>query len=218
MNKVLDIFLVDDHKIVRDGIKSLLIGNKSIQVSGEANNGNELLDLLKINQPDIVVLDLVLPDIHGVELTKTITKQYPSVKILILTAEMEEDIILETIKNGACGFLNKDIASDEFIDALILVSEGECYFGQRVSGIIYKSYINKVQNPVSNNSTPTLSDREMEIISLLSDGLSFKEIGNRLYISPRTVENHKARILDKLELKNTIELVKYAIKNNLISL
>jgi DNA-binding NarL/FixJ family response regulator len=218
MKDSVSIYLVDDHKIVRDGIKSLLIGNKCIRVAGEANNGKELLSLLERELPDIVVLDLALPDIHGIELTKTITEQYPSVKILILTAEINENVILETIKNGACGFLNKDISSDEFIDALLLVSDGECYFGQRVSGIIYKSYIKKVQNPLGNELTKSLSEREKEIICLLSEGLSFKETGDKLCLSPRTVENHKTRILEKLDLKNTIELVKYAIKHELISL
>ncbi len=218
MKNPINLCLVDDHKIVRDGIKSLLIGNKCIRVSSEAGCGKELLDLIQIKLPDIVVLDLILPDIHGVELTKKITEQYPSVKILILTAEINEETILETIKNGACGFLNKDISANEFIDAIMQVSEGECYFGQRVSSIIYKSYIKKVQNSSGSNVSQSLSEREKEIVCLLSEGLSFKEIGDRLCISPRTVENHKTRILDKLDLKNTIELVKYAIRNNLISL
>ncbi len=218
MDNTINIYLVDDHKIVRDGIKSLLIGNRNIRVIGEAPNGSELLKLLKQKVPDVVVLDLVLPDISGVELTKTITSEYPCAKTLILTAEMEEAIILETVKNGASGFLNKDVAANEFIDALQLISEGESYFGQRISGIIFKSYMQKVQSKPGNDKKQFLSEREKEVIVLLSDGLSFKEIGEKLCISPRTVENHKSRILEKLELKNTIELVKYAIKNNLISI
>lgn len=218
MDGTINIFLVDDHKIVRDGIKSLLIGNRNIRVIGEAQNGAELLNLLEQQVPDIVVLDLVMPDISGVELTKTITSEYPSAKTLILTAEMEEAIILETVKNGASGFLNKDVAANEFIEALQLISEGESYFGQRISGIIFKSYMQKVQNNSVNDKKQILSEREKEVIACLSDGLSFKEIGEKLYISPRTVENHRSRILEKLGLKNTVELVKYAIKNNLISL
>ena len=212
------IYLVDDHKIVRDGIKSLLIGNRNIRVTGEAKNGNELLSMLGKEQPHIVVLDIGLPDISGVELTRIISRDFPAVKVITLTAEMEEEIILATIRNGASGFLNKDISADEFEEAVKRVSEGEGYFGQRVSGIIYKSYIRKVNSRDAELSNGGLSDREKEIVVLLSEGLSFREIGDRLCISPRTVENHKSRILEKLELNSTIDLVKYAIRNKLISL
>lgn len=219
MDKQISLFITDDHKIVRDGIKSMLIATPGIKVKGEAGSGGELLELMKKSTPDILVLDLVLPDISGVELTKQISTLWPEVRILILTAEMEEQIIIETIKNGACGFLNKDISGREFIDALLRIAEGECYFGQRISSVIYQSYINKIQHPDKPALiTETLSQREKEIIELLSDGLSFKEIGERLYISPRTVENHKSNILDKLQLNNTIELVKFAIKHGIISL
>ncbi len=217
--KPIRIYLTDDHKIVRDGIKSMLLGNKSIRVAGESGTGAGLLELMEKEIPDIVVLDLVLPDMSGVELTKILTSRYPAARILILSAEMDENIIVETIKNGAGGFLNKDVSGKEFIDAIMLVAEGECYFGQRISGIIYKSYINKIQHPGAPADTlQKLSEREKEIVNLLSEGLSFKEIGDRLFISPRTVENHKTNILEKLGLKNTIELVKYAIKQGIISL
>lgn len=219
MDKTINIFITDDHKIVRDGIRSMLIANRNIKVTGEAGTGRELLGLLERNTPDIIVLDLVLPDISGVELTGQISKRWPAVKILILTAEMDEQVIVETIKNGASGFLNKDISGKEFIDALFRIFEGECYFGQRISSIIYQSYINKIQQPDKQLSvTEILSEREKEIIGLLSDGLSFRQIGEKLYISPRTVENHKNNILEKLHLNNTIELVKFAIKHGIISL
>lgn len=215
--KQISIYLTDDHKIVRDGIKSMLIGNTDIHVTGESDTGSGLLELMEKKIPDIVVLDLALPDMNGVELTKILTAKYPAARILILSAEMDENVIINTIKNGACGFLNKDVSGREFIDALRLVAEGECYFGQRISGIIYKSYINKIQHPQSPaDVTQNISDREKEIICLLSEGLSFKEVGEKLCISPRTVENHKTNILEKLGLKNTIELVKFAIKHGII--
>lgn len=217
--KTIRIYLTDDHKIVRDGIKSMLLGNKNIRITGESGTGAGLLELMEKGIPDIVVLDLVLPDMSGVELTKILTSRYPAARILILSAEMDENIIVETIKNGASGFLNKDVSGKEFIDAVMLVAEGECYFGQRISGIIYKSYTNKIQHPgIQTDTRQNLSEREKEIVSLLSEGLSFKEIGDKLFISPRTVENHKTNILEKLGLKNTIELVKYAIKKGIISL
>ncbi|MBN2611686.1 MAG: response regulator transcription factor [Bacteroidales bacterium] len=219
MDKPISIFVTDDHKIVRDGIRSMLFANRDIKVTGEAGTGRELLGLLERNTPDIIVLDLVLPDISGAELAGQISIRWPGVKILILTAEMDEQVIVETIKNGASGFLNKDISGKEFVDALLRISEGECYFGQRISSIIYQSYINKIQQPDKQLSvTEMLSEREKEIIGMLSDGLSFRQIGEKLYISPRTVENHKNNILEKLHLNNTIELVKFAIKHGIISL
>ncbi|MBN1951582.1 MAG: response regulator transcription factor [Bacteroidales bacterium] len=219
LEKQLTLFITDDHKIIRDGIKSMLVAHRYIRVTGESGTGQELLDQLKERQPDILILDLVLPDISGVELTRQISKLYPDIRILILTAEMDESTIIETIKNGASGFLNKDISGREFVDAIKRIAEGECYFGQRISGIIYQSYMNKIQNPASVPSvTETLSEREKEIISLLSEGMSFKEVGERLFISPRTVENHKNNILEKLSLRNTIELVKFAIKHGIIIL
>jgi DNA-binding NarL/FixJ family response regulator len=217
--KLIKIFIIDDHKIVRDGLRSLIIPCRNIRIVGETSTGKGLLVLLEKELPDVVILDLVLPDISGLDLIKIISEKYPCIKILILTAEMDEDIIMTTIKNGASGFLNKDVSAKEFIKAVQLVAEGESYFGQRISGIIYKSYINKVQNYNEKNSKcPALSERETEIVLLLSEGLTFKDIAAKLFISPRTVENHKTNILEKLGLKNTIELVRYAIKENILKL
>ncbi|HCT70777.1 MAG TPA: DNA-binding response regulator, partial [Bacteroidales bacterium] len=145
-------------------------------------------------------------------------KQQLGSRILVLTAEMDEEIICTSLERGADGFMNKDASGDELLRAMDAVVQGEPYFGQNLSSVIYRSYKRKINELKNIYGMPALTDREREIIQALGDGLSFKEIGARLFISPRTVENHKTNILEKLGLKNTIELVKYAIRHKIILL
>ena len=215
---MIKVAVVDDHKIVRDGIKEILLGNKKIKFVFDTDNGSILLDLIKNNPIDVLLLDLSLPDIPGINLIQPILRSFPNIKILILTACMDEEIICECVKLGILGFLNKDVSAEELIEAIEEVYSGEPYFGQKISNIIYKSYTEKVKEFSSLPLKPNISEREKEIISLLSEGLSFKEIANKLFISPRTVENHKNNILLKLKLKNSIELIRYAIKNKIIEI
>ncbi|MBW6491921.1 MAG: response regulator transcription factor [Lentimicrobium sp.] len=211
------IAIVDDHRIVRDGIRAILKGNPDFELVYEASCGAELKLIPKIIQPGIVLLDIGLPDVSGIDLIEYIKEELRS-RILILTAEMQEDLICKSLEKGADGFMNKDASGDELIFAITTVLNGEPYFGQNLSAIIYRSYHKKINEINSIHHMPVITDRELEIIRELGEGLSFKEIGNKLFISPRTVENHKNKILEKLELKNTIELVKYAIKHKIIVL
>jgi len=214
MQKV-KILLTDDHKIVRDGLKAMLFGNPYIEIAGEAASGKQLMDIFPKIGADIIVLDIGLPDISGIDLIPQIIITNPQTKILILSANCNEETITLAIKAGAHGFLHKDSSQEEFIAAIIALHEGEGYFSENISKLIYKSYIKKIKE--QNQEPKSLSDRELEIIRLFSDGLSFKEIGEKLFISPRTVESHKNNILEKLELRNTIELVRYAFKSGIIT-
>lgn len=209
------IAIVDDHRIVRDGIRAMLTGSTEFELVYEASNGSEMKLIPKSIVPDIVLLDIGLPDISGLELIAFIRETAGS-KILILTAEMEENSICEAVEKGADGFLHKDASGEELISAMNIISGGEPYFGQNLSSIVYRSFKRKIKDLNAIHNMPALTERELEIIRELGEGLSFKEIGNKLFISPRTVENHKNNILEKLELKNTIELVKYAIKHKII--
>lgn len=211
------IAIVDDHRIVRDGIRAMLTGSTDFELVYEASNGSEMKMIPKSIVPDIVLLDIGLPDISGLELIAFIRETAGS-KILILTAEMEENLICEAVEKGADGFLHKDASGEELISAMNIISGGEPYFGQNLSSIVYRSFKRKIKDLNSIHNMPALTERELEIIRELGKGLSFKEIGSKLFISPRTVENHKNNILEKLELKNTIELVKYAIKHKIIIL
>jgi DNA-binding NarL/FixJ family response regulator len=216
--ETIKVAIVDDHQIVRDGIKAMLLLSKNIKVIGEAADYLGLTKVLEKEIPEILVLDISMPGKSGIEITRELSESHPSIKILILSANTDEDSIIEAIKAGAKGFLPKDTPRDEFFEAINLVHSNEGYFGEKLSKIIYKSYIQHVKTGKNTNVEPSISERETEIINLLADGLSCKEIADTLFISPRTVESHKANILEKLNLKNNIELVKYAIKQGIVKL
>lgn len=214
---MIKIVIADDHKIVRDGIKALLLTHKNMQVAGEASDGTRLKKMARDIKPDLILLDLIMPGESGLDVIPGLLKLAPEARILILSSEMDEETVCEAVSRGAIGFLHKNSSENELIMAIEAVYNHEPYFGQNIAGIIYKSYTRRLQEHKSNKE-PKITDREKEIIALLAEGLCFKEIGERLFISPRTVENHKNNILSKLELKNTIELLRYAIKNHLIHL
>jgi DNA-binding NarL/FixJ family response regulator len=213
----INIAIVDDHKIIRDGIRALLLGQSEFVMTYEALSGENLKQTIGDASPDLVLLDIELPDICGLDLISFFKIKCNS-KVLMLTAEMDEEIVCKAVNNGADGFLNKDASGEELMIAMRTIMEGEPYFGQSLSSMIYRSYKRKIKELKEIHAMPVITDREKEIIRCLSDGLGFKEIGEQLFISPRTVENHKNNLLQKLELKNTIELVKYAIRNKIVEL
>jgi DNA-binding NarL/FixJ family response regulator len=213
----INIAIVDDHKIIRDGIRALLIGQSEFALTYEASCGENLKETIGDATPDLVLLDIELPDICGLDLI-SFFKIKCNCKVLMLTAEMDEEIVCKAVNNGADGFLNKDASGDELLVAMRTIMEGEPYFGQSLSSMIYRSYKRKLKELKDIHAMPVITDREKEIIRCLSDGLSFKEIGEQLFISPRTVENHKNNLLQKLDLKNIIELVKYAIRHKIVEL
>jgi len=210
------VVVVDDHQIVRDGIEAMLLTCRDIELIGEASGYEDLLKIIDQQIPDVLILDLALPGKTGLEIIRELKQTQETIKILILSANADENNVIRTIQAGANGFLPKDTSKEELIHAIELIALGEDYFGNRLSKIIYKSYVQYVQ--MHRNAEPGLSERETEVIKLLSEGLSSKEIGSQLHISSRTVETHKANILGKLGLKNTADLIKYAIKQGIISL
>ncbi|MCU0444237.1 MAG: response regulator transcription factor [Microscillaceae bacterium] len=209
---------VDDHKIVRDGLRAMLLGNREIEIIAEASNPNSLLEILKTQLPDVLVLDIKLGGAtSGIDLAKMLRQTYPKLKILMLTANVDENYIIASLKAGAKGFLSKDCSKEEFLKAVMKVYRGEVYFGENISQAVIQSYVRQIQENISDIDKP-LSDRELEIVKLLCEGLTTKQIGDELCISSRTVESHKTNILEKLGLQNTVELVKYAIKNKIVEL
>jgi len=209
--------ICDDHKLIREGIKALLFGEKDIKLVGEAFNGKSLIDLLSGLKTDVLLLDIRLPDSNGLQLIPKVLDLSPETRLLMLSAEMEEESICEAVNQGAHGFLHKDASGEEMVQAIKTVAAGDPYFGQRIAHIIYKSYSRLIKEPKI-ETRPIISERELEIIEKLGTGRSCKEVAAELNISPRTVENHKNNILQKLCLKNTIELLRYAIKNNIVRL
>ncbi|MCF8367483.1 MAG: response regulator transcription factor [Bacteroidales bacterium] len=209
------VLLVDDHAIVRDGIKAL-IQTDGIEVIGEASTAKEFFSLLKVQIPDIAILDISLPDISGIEITKKLAAEYPVIKVIILSMHLNEDFIFNAVKAGALAYLPKNSTRQELIEAIRKVAIGEEYFSEPVSNIILKSYIKKAKN--EGNSENSLSSRELEILKLFAEGKTNKEMADLLFISTRTVESHKNHIMQKLGLKSTVELIKFAIKNHIIEI
>ncbi len=214
------IMLIDDHQIVRDGIKVLLESLDNVKVIGEASNVVELLEKLKSAQPDIIVTDISMPDISGIELTKIINgdKKYLGIKILILSMYTNEDFVFNAIKAGAKGYLPKNTTRKELFEAVNTIYNGDEYFSESISNIILKSYIKKVKSVENGEKKEALSIREIEIVRLFAQGMVNQEIADKLFISIRTVESHKNHIMHKLALKTTVDLIKFAIKNNIVEI
>jgi DNA-binding NarL/FixJ family response regulator len=214
------IVLVDDHKIIMEGISALLNDEEGIEVVGQAVNSEELFSLLENQTVHVILLDIFLPKPIGIDILKSVLKQYPLVKVILLTGNDEEVLISNAFQAGGSGYLTKSVEKAELIEAIYSVHTG----GQFVSRSLEKSLTrNFIKNAKDGDKFALykqagLTSRENEIIRYLSDGLSYKEVAGQLDISTRTVEAHKNNILEKLDLKNTIELVKYAIKNKLVEL
>jgi DNA-binding NarL/FixJ family response regulator len=218
--ETIKIVLIDDHKIIMDGISSLLVSEAGIEVVGQALNSDELFHILENSKADIVMLDIFLPKPIGIEILKSLVKKYAKIKVIILSGNNEEDLISNAFQAGASGYLTKNVEKDELIEAIQAVYHGEQYISRSLEKNLTRNFIKKATygDKFAHHKLTGLTSREIEIIRLLSDGLGYKEIAALLDISTRTVETHKNNILEKLELKNTIELVKFAIKNKLIEL
>lgn len=202
----------------RDGVKSVLSDEENIELVGEVGNAKDLYELLKTTNPDVIITDISMPDISGIELSKYVSENYPKINILILSMHSNEEFITKSLAAGANGYLPKDTSMDELLEAINVIYKGENYFNKNISDTLLKSLISKSKPSKENTKNGTLTKREREIISHVVDGLSNKEIACKLFISIRTVDSHKNNIMQKLNLKSSVELVKYAIKNNLAKL
>jgi len=213
------IILTEDHQLLRDGIKALIASEK-IEIIGEASSGAGLWKLMENMHPDIILMDISLTDISGIELTRTLSDRYPEVKVLILSMFTDESFINQAIKAGAKGYLHKNTTREEMLVAIDTVYSGSEFYSDNISKIILKSYIDKARKNGEDVSNPheILSKREIEILKMFAEGFINKEIADRLFISIRTVESHKNHIMQKLNLKTQVELVKYAIRHNLINI
>ena len=214
------VIIADDHTIVRDGIKALLSEQEDIVINGEASNGSELFRLLSRTTADIILLDISMPDLSGIEICGMLKTEYPQIKVLFLSMYTTEEYIFNAIKAGAYGYLPKNISQPELLEAIRSLSQGREYFNETISNIILKSYINKAKKvePDDEIREHSLSKRELEVLRLFAEGFSNSEIGTRLFISPRTVESHKNHIMQKINLKSPVDLIKFAIKNHIIEI
>jgi two-component system, NarL family, response regulator DegU len=213
--KTIKIILADDHSIVRNGIKSTLHDAKNIKIIGEASNGLEAIDAVKKLQPDVVVMDITMPEMNGIDATAQITKKYPSTKCLVLSMHDNEDYVFKSIEAGALGYIMKDTSKEEFIKAIETVAKGEKYFSTSISNILVTGYLHKVKNPQEENES-NLTKREKGILKLIVKGSNNREIADQLDISIRTIETHRANIMKKLHVKNAVELVRVAMEEKIV--
>ncbi|MCF6409901.1 response regulator [Pseudalkalibacillus salsuginis] len=211
---MINVMLVDDHAVLRDGLKNIFEMEEDIQVVGEAVNGNNALEILKGLKPDVVLLDINLPDKNGVELTAIIKRDYPDVKILILTMHSMDEYFMAAIREGADGYLLKDAPSVQVVEAIRTVAKGESVIDPSLTKKLL-GYYNQKSEPAGKSE---LTEREKEVLICLVDGLSNKEIGERLYISDKTVKIHVSKIFKKINVKSRSQAVIYAVQNQLVPL
>ena len=215
MNKTITIAVVDDHAIFRDGLKSVLSQIPGFDVIYEAESGKEFLNFLGKAVPDVVLMDISMPEMDGIEATERALEKYPILKIIALSSYSDHIYYYKMIKAGAEGFVEKKSGKEELEKAIKEVIEGRNYFPQDLlRNLIFK--ISHEGNEALNNSKIVLSKRETEVLQLICNGYTNSEIAEKLHISPKTVDNHRTNLLQKTNTKNSAHLVMYAIKNHLI--
>lgn len=213
--------IVDDHKIVRDGLKALLGYEEDIGVVFEAGSSEEFFEIFPASPADLLILDIILPTMSGIEIAQMLSKTKDSPAIIILTGSTEGEYVLAALEAGVKGFLPKDSSQEELLDAIRTVFEGKEYFADSVAKTVLKAHVSHARNKLTERNEQKkipLTDRETEIVKLFFEGLSYKQIADRLFISRRTVESHKNNIMEKLELKSMTDLFKYALRNRIVEL
>ncbi|TRX60723.1 response regulator transcription factor [Fulvivirga sp. M361] len=213
MENKIKVVLADDHSVVRKGIKLLISSDDSIEILGEAASGTEAYSMIKSLKPDIVITDISMPGMTGIELAEKLKSEEMTTKVLVLSTHNDEEYILRSFEAGALGYLPKDTEEEEFLAAIKVVADGDVYYTNEVSNILTRSLIKQKR---TFDDARDLTEREKEILKLIVEGMSNKEIGDKLFISVRTVDTHRRNIMDKIEAKNTAELVRKAIEDKLI--
>lgn len=212
MDKI-SVLIADDHRLVRDGLKTILDTSEDIRVVGEASNGLEVLRKVAELKPDVVLLDISMPKLSGMEAARRIRKEHPSVKIMILTMHDEEEYSLKMVRMGVSGYLVKDSTALEVMEAIRCVYSGKAFFSPQISKALAESY----REAVSEKEDPyeRLNDREREILQLIAEGHSNKKIADILCISPKTVDNHRTNLMRKLDIHSAAALVRWATKRGI---
>lgn len=214
MTTPIRVLLCDDHTILREGLASLLATATDIQVVGQAADGIEAIELALKLRPQVVVTDISMPKLNGVEVVRRLGQQLPETRVLVLTMHTEEEYVLHLIRAGAAGYLLKDSAGTELLTAVRAIARGRGYFGTHAARVMAQ----QVQQPQSRLEDPyrDLTDREREVFHLVIEGLTTKEIARRLDIAVKTAENHRTRAMEKLDAKNVAELIRYAVRHRLM--
>jgi len=215
--KKLKILLADDHTVMRTGLRALLERQTNLEVVGESENGRHTVELSGSLKPDVVIMDVGMPILNGIEATKQIVNQHPAIAVVILSMYSDETYVMRALTAGARAYLLKDSAAADLISAIEAVSQGKSFFSPKVSRILAEDYIRVLKQKGAVDTYDLLTSREREILQLLAEGKTNKEVSTTLNISPYTVETHRGHILQKLNLHNSAELVLYAVRKGIIS-
>ncbi|WEK36551.1 MAG: response regulator transcription factor [Candidatus Pseudobacter hemicellulosilyticus] len=211
------VIIADDHEIFRDGMRIMLQKQPDIEVVAEAADGKELIDQVRTLMPDIVISDVKMPRMDGAAATRHLTEHYPHIGIIALTMFDEEDLIIDMLEAGAKGYLLKNADKHEIVEAIKSVHDKQPYYCRHTSHRLAEMVAKSKFNPGKQKVAPEFNERELEIIRFICDGLTSKQIGEKIFLSVRTVEGLRMKILEKMEVKNTAGIIIYAIRNNLYS-
>ena len=209
------VFLVDDHAIIRDGLRLILESQGDISIVGEASNGRQAVREVSKICPDIVIMDIAMPELNGIDATVQINESCPSTHVIILSVLDTSEYIFEALKAGAKGYILKESAGEEVVKAIRRVQTGQHYLSQEISEKVVTDYIKQRGDTEGKSQIKTLSKREREILQLIVEGKSSAEIAHILFISPKTVDTYKSRLMQKLDIKDIPTLVRYAIKHGI---
>lgn len=211
------IVLADDHKIMREGLKALLERQEDIQVVAEAENGLEAVRLAQKLKPDLVIMDIGMPGLNGIEATRQIVNEVPDVKVVALSMHSDRRYVIEMLKVGASGYLLKDSASEELTSAIRTVAARQPYLSPKITDVVIKDYLSTLSKGEATAFT-VLTAREREVLQLIAEGKTTKQIAMALHVSVKTVETHRQQMMEKLNIRSVAELTKYAIREGLTSL
>jgi len=220
MHSPISILLADDHQIVRSGLRNLFEDEKDMKVISEADNGRTAVQLARELMPNVVVIDITMPDLNGIEATRQIVHDTPGAKVIVLSEHSDRRFVSEALKAGAVGYLPKSSPFQELIDAVRTVASGKVYLSPRVAGVVIEDYIRGNSSAAGENSSAfsILSPREREVLQLMAEGLATKEVARHLVVSVKTVETHRAKIFSKLNIHSLAGLTKYAILEGITGL
>ena len=211
------VLLADDHTVVRQGLRALLEAEEDMSVVGEAENGRQAVQMAKRLQPDVVVMDIAMPRLNGIDATAQIVKKNPDAGVIMLSMYSDEEYLVRTLTAGAKGYLLKDSAETDLVQAVHSVSSGKPFFSPAIAKTLLEDYLRRLQQRGLTDSYDLLSDREKEVLQLLAEGKTNKEVATLLNLSTYTVETHRTHIMQKLNLHNTAEIVLYAVRKKIIS-
>lgn len=217
MDKI-KIIITDDHQLVREGVEAMLRGVTDIEVIGTVSSGEEAINLARSNKPDVVLMDILMPGMTGIEAARWIKEIDDTIRVIMVTVEISKEYVTAAIKSAVDGYLPKNVSKEVLLEAIRSVYKGDRYFNEAVKKLIFEDFysVEKLKHP--KKTLPNqLTKREMEVLALVASGKANREVAEALFISVKTVETHKTHILIKLGLNNSSELIRYAVKNNIIS-